>query len=154
MINIVIAALIALIVGGVAGYYIFRYVIKGKYNQMIEIEPLEFFNCDELRILQNSMVDFCNDKKIVIETLPTSNIRISYYNQYKEHHILRWLGVNNSEDPKPKVVVGSDDTGIFMTNLRNEYLHIYQMLEEKSCPISAFSKIEHLNELSKIYTFK
>lgn len=33
MINIVIAALIALVIGGVAGYYIFRYVIKGKYNQ-------------------------------------------------------------------------------------------------------------------------
>jgi len=29
MINILIAAIVALIVGGVAGYYIFRYVIKG-----------------------------------------------------------------------------------------------------------------------------
>ena len=31
-----IAALVALIVGGIVGYSIFRYVIKGKYNEMVE----------------------------------------------------------------------------------------------------------------------
>ena len=33
--GILITAAIALIVGGVVGYAIFRYVIKGKYNEMI-----------------------------------------------------------------------------------------------------------------------
>uniref|UniRef100_UPI00402534FC ribonuclease Y n=1 Tax=Segatella hominis TaxID=2518605 RepID=UPI00402534FC len=36
MVEIIIAALVALILGGAAGFFIFRYVIKGKYNEMIE----------------------------------------------------------------------------------------------------------------------
>lgn len=52
MINIVIAALIALVVGGVAGYYIFRYVIKGKYNQMIEAAKKEADVVKEKKLLE------------------------------------------------------------------------------------------------------
>ena len=52
MINIVIAALIALIVGGVGGYYIFRYVIKGKYNQMIEAANKEADVVKEKKLLE------------------------------------------------------------------------------------------------------
>ena len=33
---ILITALVALLIGGLSGYAIFRYVIKGKYNQMVE----------------------------------------------------------------------------------------------------------------------
>ena len=36
MIVTIIAALVALVIDGAAGYFIFRYVIKGKYNEMIE----------------------------------------------------------------------------------------------------------------------
>ena len=36
MIVTIIAALVALVIGGAAGYFIFRYVIKGKYNEMID----------------------------------------------------------------------------------------------------------------------
>ncbi len=36
MVNIIIAVVIALVIGGLGGYAIFRYVIKGKYNEMIE----------------------------------------------------------------------------------------------------------------------
>ena len=28
---------------------------------------------------------------IVLETLPTSNVRISHYNSIKDHHVFRWL---------------------------------------------------------------
>lgn len=52
MINIVIAALVALIVGGVGGYYIFRYVIKGKYNQMIEAANKEADVVKEKKLLE------------------------------------------------------------------------------------------------------
>lgn len=33
MIVTIIAALVALVIGGATGYFIFRYVIKGKYNE-------------------------------------------------------------------------------------------------------------------------
>ena len=52
MINILIAAIVALIVGGVAGYYIFRYVIKGKYNQMIEAANKEADVIKEKKLLE------------------------------------------------------------------------------------------------------
>ena len=37
MLGILISAVLALIVGAAAGYTIFRYVIKGKYNEMIAV---------------------------------------------------------------------------------------------------------------------
>ena len=123
------------------------------YNKMIQIEPLEVFNSKSLRILQNCMVDFLNNKNIAVETLPTSNVRISYYKKYREHHLMRWLGLNNPQDPRPKVVVGSDDTGIFATNLQNEYLHIYQTLCERLNSDEALERIKYLNFTSKAYTF-
>ncbi len=128
-----------------------KYSIE-KYNKMIEIEVFEFFTSEELRILQNNIIIFLNDNEIAIETLPTSNVRISYYKQYSEHHLIRWLGINDKTDPKPKVVIGSDDTGIFMTNLQNEYLHVYQMLNKKISS-EAINLIKDLNKTSKNYTF-
>ena len=125
-----------------------------KYNQMIQIEPLEFFTCKELRLLQNCMVDFLNSKAIAVETLLTSNIRISYYKEYSEHHIIRWLGLSNENDPKPNVVVGSDDTGVFMTNLQNEYLHLYQILCKEDKVADVIKKIKYLNDMSAQYTFE
>ncbi len=52
MINILITALVALVVGGVAGYYIFRYVIKGKYNQMVEAANKEADVIKEKKLLE------------------------------------------------------------------------------------------------------
>lgn len=121
-----------------------------RYNKMIEIDPFEICGVDELIIFQNMMIALLNKKNIAIETLPTSNVRISYYKNYDEHHLIRWL----TQEPKPTVVVGSDDTGIFMTNLRNEYAHIYQMLQRNfHDDEKALSKIERLNRNSKAFTF-
>ena len=120
---------------------------------MIQIEPLEIFDCKSLRILQNCMIDFLNSKNIAVETLPTSNVRISYYKNYKEHHLSRWLGLDDKQDSRPNVVIGSDDTGIFSTNLQNEYLHIYKVLRERLNEDEALEKIRYLISTSKAYTF-
>lgn len=121
-----------------------------RYNTMIEIEPFKIFGVGELKTLQNKMIELLNKKNIAIETLPTSNVRISYYKNYDEHHLIRWL----TQEPKPTVVVGSDDTGIFMTNLRNEYTHIYQILQRHfQNDEKALSKVERLNKNSKAFTF-
>ena len=34
--EIIITAIVALVVGGVGGYSIFRYILNGKYNEMID----------------------------------------------------------------------------------------------------------------------
>lgn len=62
-------------------------------------------------------------KHIALEVLPTSNVRISYYRRYSEHHIHRWLKPDAAS--RPSVVIGSDDLGIFSTNIFNEYAHVF-----------------------------
>lgn len=128
-----------------------------RYNKMISIEPDQApFTEEVLRDLQNLMIQHVNNKNIALETLPTSNVRISYYKRYDEHHLWRWLGVKNYNegDPLPTVVVGSDDTGIFMTNLRNEYAHIYQTLSKLKNQQVALNTLEQLNRNSKAFTFR
>ena len=44
MTNIIIAVVIALLVGGAVGYALFRYVIKGKYNE-ITLPKIVFVLC-------------------------------------------------------------------------------------------------------------
>ena len=52
MVEIIIAALVALILGGAAGFFIFRYVIKGKYNEMIEAANKEAEVVKEKKLLE------------------------------------------------------------------------------------------------------
>ena len=50
--SIVIIAVAALIVGGVCGYMIFRYVLKGKYNEMVEAANKEAEVVKEKKLLE------------------------------------------------------------------------------------------------------
>lgn len=98
---------------------------KSLYSEKILID-FNTINDDVVSQIQQKLLSILIQKEIIIETLPTSNIRIGIYKTHDEHHIKRWINedilVNNL-----KVVVGSDDTGIFVTNIYNEYAHIYMM---------------------------
>ena len=48
----IIVALVTLVLGGLAGYFIFRYVIKGKYNEMIEAANKEAEVVKEKKLLE------------------------------------------------------------------------------------------------------
>ena len=52
MISILITAIVALIIGGVVGYLIFRYVIKGKYNEMMSVAEKEAEVIKEKKLLE------------------------------------------------------------------------------------------------------
>ena len=69
--------------------------------------------------IQNSLKQIVRDRKIALETLPTSNIRIGIYKNHAEHHLRKWL------DEGLDVIIGSDDAGIFATNIYNEYAHAW-----------------------------
>jgi len=56
----------------------------------------------------------------------TSNTRISFYNKFKDHHILHWLQNPNA----PNIILASDDPGIFNNNLYLEYFILYNLLEK------------------------
>lgn len=97
-------------------------------------------------------------KHIVIETLPTSNVRISHYDSISQHHIFRWLGLPERKvagDINMLVALGSDDPGIFATDLRNEFYHLFCALcnEFEYSPNEALALVSKLNENGRIYRF-
>ena len=99
-----------------------------KYNEVIEIQT-DFFDESILKEFQEIILKELNAKQIAIETMPTSNLRIGFYESYEDHHIFRWL---EEVENKPNLVICSDDPGIFATNLKNEYLHVNRYIKDKN----------------------
>ncbi|MDM7303627.1 adenosine deaminase, partial [Klebsiella quasipneumoniae subsp. similipneumoniae] len=72
------------------------------------------------------------DKRVLIETLPSSNVRISQYESFDEHHVFRWMGLPSYAkpgDPEIMVTLGSDDPGIFAGDLACEFYQLYAVLQ-------------------------
>ncbi|NHH87716.1 hypothetical protein [Pseudoalteromonas sp. MB47] len=131
-----------------------------RYQELIEVDmtcPCErAFNYENFRILQKYVIGKINRRHMAIESLPTSNVRISFYEHYREHHIFDWLGVTDEKGMEVPVVLGSDDPGIFATNLRNEYAHILLTLENDIglSSMDAIAKLEQIVRNGKIWRFK
>jgi adenosine deaminase len=123
-------------------------------NKLIQIAFDAFVEPEEIRLMQCWMIKFLNKKDIAIEMPPSSNVRISHYKSYDEHHMLRWFGLTHPHDPKPMIISGSDDTGIFMTNLRNEYAHIMRVVESKYGKDKAKKILADLVCNSRVYSFR
>ncbi|GAA4255524.1 hypothetical protein GBZ26_06080 [Azospirillum formosense] len=115
-------------------------------------EPL---NSEQMRLLQDCVLKKINTRGIVLETLPTSNIRISVYRTYAEHHVFRWMGLKGRGE-RMNVCVGSDDPGIFATNLRNEYAHLLRELDRQCASIGrdSLEELRSLIESGKIWRFQ
>jgi hypothetical protein len=108
--------------------------------------------------LQQSVQKIISERHVVIESLPTSNVRISHYKSINEHHIFRWLGLEGRSiegDSNMLITLGSDDPGIFATDMRNEVYHIFSTLrhEFNLDPHAALSYIRRLNKNGRIYHF-
>lgn len=126
---------------------------RDKYNKIITIE-LNDIPASEIQLLQLALLEIMHEKEIVIETLPTSNVRIGHYNTYKNYHLWNWLNWEEEGHPIPPIVVGSDDTGIFATNIYNEYANIYCCLIGQGMLHSkVMAYIERLNKNGSIYKF-
>lgn len=109
-----------------------------------------------LTALQADVLDDLARTGVAIETLPTSNVRISFYERLDEHHLFRWLNLTgNVFDSMPAICVGSDDAGIFATSLRNEYAAIHDVLRRQLSrrPEEAMSIIERLNRNGAAWRF-
>ena len=98
-----------------------------------------------------------NKRNVVIETLPVSNLRISQYRDIQDHHLLRWLCVKDcgvEGDAKMTVCMGSDDPGIFVSDLKNEFYHVFSNLRLAGLPpAECMEHIRQLNEAGRIYAF-
>ena len=87
MIVTIIAALVALVIGGAAGYFIFRYVIKGKYNEMIDAANKEAEVVKEKKLLEVKE-KFLNKKAELEKEVQQRNSRIQQNeNKLKQREI-------------------------------------------------------------------
>ncbi|WP_303005546.1 hypothetical protein [Bacteroides congonensis] len=128
---------------------------RARYDKLIQIETTGLLAVDTLEILQNIVSERMARKSIVVEALPSSNMRISYYRDLYEYHLRKWLEVENADYLLPSVVLGTDDPGIFMTNIYNEYARAYLHLE--GCgfsPMKRMNIISTLQKCSNIYKFR
>ena len=83
----IIAALVALVLGGIVGYFIFRYVIKGKYNEMIKAANKEAEVVKEKKLLEVKE-KFLNKKAELEKEVQQRNSRIQQSeNKLKQREI-------------------------------------------------------------------
>lgn len=116
------------------------------------------FSAKQMLSLQQCVQKIVSERKIIIESLLTSNVRISHYSSLNEHHIFRWLHLKNCKidgDSKMRIILGSDDPGIFATDLRGEFYHLFCALKckFKYSDEKALSIIKKLNENGRVYHF-
>lgn len=130
---------------------------RKRYHEKIPVRTTRIFSDSNLKQLQDILLRDLHKHEIILEVLPTSNVRISFYKNLEEHHIWRWLGLRADDGfiDFPPVVIGTDDAGIFSTNIYNEYNQIYQQLISSKFQSheSASVKIRQLIENAKTYRF-
>jgi hypothetical protein len=123
---------------------------------LCEVNTAFFTDRTFIRIQQVLMAEVCK-RKVVIETLPSSNVRISQYNHFCEHHALRWMrvpGLFEPDDPEIMVSLGSDDPGIFAGDLNGEFYQLYAALRNEGIgDKTALSYLAPINERGREYRF-
>ncbi len=122
-------------------YHTAEYAKRGE--EKMKIDLTRWFTADDLRTLQRAVLKELHARGVAIESMPTSNVRISFYETYGDHHLWRWLGLTGrkggageesdraGDEILPTVCLASDDPGIFATSLRNEYAHVYDQLIQR-----------------------
>lgn len=130
--------------------------IVERYDKIIEIDSCEPFGEEGLEVLQKLVLRYMHEKEIVIEMLPTSNVLISHHHDFSTYHFSNWLKWQKDGYPMPAIILGTDDPGIFATNIYNEYCNIFCHLvyHDKMNSYDALKALEQIDYNSRIYAFK
>lgn len=130
--------------------------VLARAEELIAVEA-GFLDATSYVRLQQSLMRQVSDRGVLIETLPSSNVRISQYHHISEHHSLRWLRVPGhvlDGDPEIMVCLGSDDPGVFAGDLETEFYLLYGALKKAGLGDSeALARLSVLNERGRIYRF-
>jgi hypothetical protein len=107
--------------------------------------------------LQQALMKEVAERHVLIETLPSSNVRISQYRTFSEHHSFRWMrvpGFVQEGDPSIMVTLGSDDPGIFAGDLSSEFYQLYATLRGVGLgDKEALRYLAPINERGRQYRF-
>lgn len=104
---------------------------RTKYERIIAVDCYEFFKEGNLVILQKEIMKLLSEKEITIETMPTSNVTIGHHHSFRSYHLARWMRWKE-ESNIPNIVMGTDETGVFPTNIKNEYANVYDLLVQNN----------------------
>ncbi|NLR73689.1 hypothetical protein [Leeia aquatica] len=130
--------------------------VQARTEELIAKEA-HFLDAPTYVRLQQALMQHVADRGVLIETLPSSNVRISQYNNIDEHHSLRWMrvpGYVEEGDPEIMVCLGSDDPGIFAGDLETEFYLLYGALRRAGLGDSeALGRLRVLNERGRTYRF-
>lgn len=87
---------------------------------------------EDVAKIQEDLLNEIERRGVVVETNPSSNIKIGRFNRYDEHPITRFHSVKPGEMGHTIAVsINTDDKGVFATSLRNEYSLIALALRKK-----------------------
>lgn len=125
------------------------------YDEIIAVDTYDIFGEDDLTKLQWLILEYMHDKDLVIETLPTSNVVIGHHHDFSTYHLYNWWKWGKEGHAIPPIVVGTDDAGIFATNIYNEYCNIFSLLkyQKHMNTDDIMALIRQIDENSRIYAF-
>lgn len=130
--------------------------VRLRGRQLISV-GCDYFSAHEYVRVQQALMTEVKERRVLIETLPSSNVRISHYERFEEHHVFRWMRLPEflqDGDPEIMVSLGSDDPGIFAGELAGEFYQLYAVLRGFGLTDKeALYKVAELNERGREYRF-
>lgn len=117
---------------------------RGHETEWVHVET----EIEPMHQLQKHIREIVAGIGIVVEVNPTSNLLIGNLTDLKHHPFWRLKSpVNNSDGPSVALCIGSDDPLTFATNLRQEYVLLYESLVEGGLSSSdAWEWVEQVRE--------
>lgn len=121
--------------------------LKRCQEEIVISQNDDILDDDVLRVLQDGVLSELRQRQIAIETLPSSNVRISIHDTYEMHHAQNWLHPSSDVERMPaSIAIGTDDPGIFATSLRMEYAHLLRPLQAMSDRVKGKERPEQILE--------
>lgn len=119
-------------------YYLYHFSskVRKEGQKCIEVKVKPFWK-QAIRQIQKEMQKRISQYGIAIETNPTSNYKISTFERYADHPIIRFYNTHLVDEPQLlkecaqlNVSINTDDQGVFNTSLENEYAYMALALEK------------------------
>lgn len=133
-------------------------------NGFLRSEEFEIpYKYDQLiKKIQDRMIKWIKEKKICIETTPTSNVRIGKLGKYEDLPLYRFAKINKRPDRRVIVSVNTDDKGLFATSLQREFALLALALKKQRIRGNVqrwsdqeiYDYVKHLAEAGSINRFK
>lgn len=87
---------------------------------------------EAIRSVQQAVLNKLTHREVAIEINPTSNRVIGGFDSLSEHPVFDWDPPSRDADhPRPYIVVGSDDPGVFGSELLHEYAFLHAAARER-----------------------